>query len=76
MIYLLERNQIISHSVNKSERHLALSEITKFISLSIVLVHITSYYGEKKELNNTQISDVQCALVCMFFPGKDLLVCM
>ena len=36
MIYLLERNQIISHSVNKSERHPALSEIAKFISLSIV----------------------------------------
>ena len=35
MIYLLDRNQIISHSVNKSERHPALSEIAKFISLSI-----------------------------------------
>ena len=35
MIYLLDRNQIISHSVNKSEIHSALSEIAKFISLSI-----------------------------------------
>ena len=37
MIYLLDENQIISHSVNKSEIHPALSEITKFISLSIVI---------------------------------------
>ena len=36
MIYLLDRNQIISHSVNQSEIHLALSEIAKFISLSVV----------------------------------------
>ena len=35
MIYLLDRNQIISHSVNKSDIHHALSEIAKFISLSI-----------------------------------------
>ena len=35
MINLLDRNQIISESVNKSERHPALSEIAKFISLSI-----------------------------------------
>ena len=35
MIYLLDRTQIISHSVNKSEIHPALSEIAKFISLSI-----------------------------------------
>ena len=35
MIYLLDRNQIIFHSVNKSEIHPALSEIAKFISLSI-----------------------------------------
>ena len=35
MIYLLDRNQIISHSVNKSEIHPALSETAKFISLSI-----------------------------------------
>ena len=35
MIYLLERNQIIFHSVNKSEMHPALSGIAKFISLSI-----------------------------------------
>ena len=37
MIFLLDRNQIISHSLNKSEIHPALSEIAKFISLSIVL---------------------------------------
>ena len=36
MIYLLDRNQIISHPVNRSEIHPALSEIAKFISLSIV----------------------------------------
>ena len=36
MIYLLDRNQIISHSVNKSEIHPALSEIAKFISISIL----------------------------------------
>ena len=48
-IYLLDRNQIISHSVNKSEIHPALSEIAKFISLSIIhpiinllLLHIPS----------------------------------
>ena len=35
MIYLLDRNQIISHSSYKSEIHPALSDITKFISLSI-----------------------------------------
>ena len=35
MIYLLEGNQIISHLVNKSEIYPALSEIAKFISLSI-----------------------------------------
>ena len=34
-MYLLDRNQIISHPVNKSERHPALSEIAKFFSLSI-----------------------------------------
>ena len=37
MINLLDRNQIISHLVNKSERHPALSEIAKFISLSIFI---------------------------------------
>ena len=42
MIYLLDRNQIISHSVNKSEIHPALSEIAKFISLSIVLARLLS----------------------------------
>ena len=36
MIYVLDGNRIISHSVNKSERHPALSEIAKFISLSII----------------------------------------
>ena len=36
MIYLPDRIQIISHSVNKSEMHPALSEIAKFISLSLV----------------------------------------
>ena len=35
MIYLLDGNQIITHSVNKSEIHPALSEVAKFISLSI-----------------------------------------
>ena len=35
MIDLLDRNPIISHSVNKSEIHPAVSEIAKFISLSI-----------------------------------------
>ena len=35
MIYQLDRNLINSHSVNKPERHPALSEIAKFISLSI-----------------------------------------
>ena len=35
MIFLLDRNQTISHTVNKSEIHPALSEIAKFISLSI-----------------------------------------
>ena len=34
MKYLLNKNQIISHSVNKSEMNPALSEIAKFISLS------------------------------------------
>ena len=36
MIHLLDRNQIVSHLVNKSEIHSTLSEIAKFISLSIV----------------------------------------
>ena len=36
MIYVLDGNRIISHSVNKSERHPALSEIAKFIFLSII----------------------------------------
>ena len=47
MIYLLDRNQIISHSVNKSEIHPSLSEIAKLISRSIYrhgsdLGHVTS----------------------------------
>ena len=41
MIYLqsLDRNQIISHSVNKHEIHVhpALSDIAKFMSLSIYI---------------------------------------
>ena len=41
MIYLLDRNQIISHSVKKSERHPALSEIAKFISLSIYITALS-----------------------------------
>ena len=40
MIYLLDRNQIIFHSVNQSEIHPALSEIAKFISLSIDMYKI------------------------------------
>ena len=36
MIHLLVKYQITSHSVNTSEIHPALSEIAKFISLSIV----------------------------------------
>ena len=40
MIYLLDRNQIIFHLVNKSEIHPALSEIAKFISLSIYMTYI------------------------------------
>ena len=51
MIYLLDRTQIISHSVNKSERHPALSEIAKFISLSIVGIdsrYKLFWYGNDK----------------------------
>ena len=44
MIHLLNRNQIISHSINKSERHPALSEIAKFISLSIYLVFTEKFF--------------------------------
>ena len=36
MIHLLDRNQIISNSVNKSEIHPALSQIATFISPSIL----------------------------------------
>ena len=42
MIFLLDRNQIVSNSVYKSEIHHALSEIAKYISLSIVLKIIMS----------------------------------
>ena len=40
MINLLDRNQIISHSFIKSEMHPALSEIAKFISLSIIYIGV------------------------------------
>ena len=35
---LFDKNQIISHSINSPEIHPALSEIAKFISLSIILI--------------------------------------
>ena len=54
MIYLLDRNQIISHSVNKSERHPALSEIAKFISLSICMVVFLTEYEVMVTENNPQ----------------------
>ena len=50
MIYLLDRNQNFPHSVNKSEIHPALSEIAKFISLSI--------YTHGKKLRNTHFFQI------------------
>ena len=68
MIYLLDRNQIISRSVNKSERHPALSEIAKFISLSICLTdvcltddlteHLTEELASLKTENSDTLRDV------------------
>ena len=51
MIYLLDRNQSISHSVNKSERHHALSEIAKFISLSILCRQRTHNQKNKQRMS-------------------------
>ena len=64
MIYLLDRNQIISHSVNKSERHPVLSEIAKFISISIDIhfehmVH--RIYPAEPQLNKANDSDTLAA---------------
>ena len=39
----MTRNQTISHTVNKSEEHPVLSQIAKFISLSIVKLGVYGY---------------------------------
>ena len=44
MIDLLDRNQIISHSIKKSEIQPAFSEIAKFISLSIVTKYLILHF--------------------------------
>ena len=56
MIYLLDRYQIISHSVSKSEIHTALSEIAKFISLSIFIEDLAHDLSESLNAHTYGIS--------------------
>ena len=62
MIYLLDRNQIFFHSVNKSEIHPVLSEIAKFIFLHILRTfrknnsHFISFVLSKLNKHSTGLS--------------------